>query len=414
MTQEHCNINITTIDSHGEPYCNVQRKADTEMKLATGGPPGSTQMNLWCISASASDATTGQPIPYDQISIGGLGNLDTNGNLWVLLPDGDPVVTPMVAGIMNYVFSTPATTEFSPHIMANTTRLDPDTVTNGADFCVGQNIQFSVVGLPSPVYNLTAIWTLPGTFVNTILDPNCDLFYEENAAFLKPPQGTSATHCWYVKDGQPLTASVHIYYRCRPDGIVFDETITGKFNVHRPTTTFSKYQDGTPTVMVTNGWLSLGWNRNEDMSFGHQIQTDSFTSGQAGYVQLISGNYTGAFGNLVDIGGGTPDTELDGQYGEFSRGTPSIPANTNSTVVFYDGPYDGLFNHSSASMNVDFSTYLMFKPSGGIWVPLRLITWTLKDEAENGAVFNGTGDGVGSPSDNDCTTFPDWKNTWTP
>ncbi len=189
-------------------------------------------------------------------------------------------------------------------------------------------------------------------------------------------------------------------------------TLSGQFNVHRPTTTFSKYQDGTPTVMVTNNFLSLGWNRDRDMSFGHQIQTDSFCSGQAGYTQLISGEYTLSSSGLpIDVS--TNGLALD--TGEFPRGQPSIPANTNSVVVFYDGPYDGLFNHSSASMDVAFSTYLMFKPSGGIWVPLRLVTWNLKDEAANGAVFNQAGDGVGSgPSDNDCTIFPDWKNTWSP
>ena len=63
-------------------------------------------MNLWCISATATDAGTGLPIPSDQIEIGSLGNLDTNGNLWVMLPDNDPpVVTPKVPGHPNYTFA---------------------------------------------------------------------------------------------------------------------------------------------------------------------------------------------------------------------------------------------------------------------------------------------------------------------
>jgi hypothetical protein len=82
------------------------------MKLATGGPPGSRQMNLWCISASATDGSTGQMIDYTNISIGGLGNLDTNGNLWVELPDNNPpVVTPTVKGNNNNTFSKPAANE---------------------------------------------------------------------------------------------------------------------------------------------------------------------------------------------------------------------------------------------------------------------------------------------------------------
>jgi len=82
------------------------RTADSEQKLATGGPLGSKQMNLWCISATATDEDTGLPIPPEKISIGSFGNLDTNGNLYVVLPDNDPdVITPMIAGIFNYTFT---------------------------------------------------------------------------------------------------------------------------------------------------------------------------------------------------------------------------------------------------------------------------------------------------------------------
>ena len=51
LPEEHCDIN-KIIDGNG----TVDRKtADTEVKLATGGPAGSRQVNLWCISASATD-----------------------------------------------------------------------------------------------------------------------------------------------------------------------------------------------------------------------------------------------------------------------------------------------------------------------------------------------------------------------
>ena len=87
---------------------NQSLTVDTERRLATGGPLGSRQMNLWCISATATDATTGQPIPPQQIEIGALGHLDTNGNLYVVLSDNDPpVVTPNVPGNPNYTFSEP-------------------------------------------------------------------------------------------------------------------------------------------------------------------------------------------------------------------------------------------------------------------------------------------------------------------
>jgi len=59
-----------------------------------------------------------------------------------------------------------------------------------------------------------------------------------------------------------------------------------------------------------------------------------------------------------------------------------------------------------AQEDLNFSTYLMFKPQGGIWVPLRLITWELHDEAMNAAVISGNP--VGAPGDNETTAFPEW------
>ena len=61
------------------------------MLLATGGPLGSTQKKLVDDHRRArSDCATGKPIPPEQTSIGSFGNLDTNGNLFVMLPDNDP------------------------------------------------------------------------------------------------------------------------------------------------------------------------------------------------------------------------------------------------------------------------------------------------------------------------------------
>ena len=429
LPEEHCDIN-KIIDGNGTVD---RRTADTEMKLATGGPLGSTQQNLWCISATATDAETGLPIPPEQISIGDLGNLDADGNLWIMLPDNDPpVVTPMIAGIMNYIFSKPTATKYPPAIVVNNAvTLDSDSVTTSANFCVGQSLTFDVTGLPGTVYNLTAIWTLPEKYVNTNSDPNCDLFYEVNTNLLKPPQGTSATHCWYVKDGQPLTASVHVYYRCTQNGCIFDKIITGMFNVHRPTTAqATPYQpDGTPTAEITNITYGILWgntinatrlslslgdgNQHNDMNFSNTITADNFSAGQAGYVQLITGGsasyypYSKSFGAIG----------LDGALGEFARGTPSVPANATTGVSFYDGPCVPLAtSDDTTSEDVSFSTYLMFKPnsSGSIWVPLRLITWQLNDEAtfDTGSWNPHTGTTTTTPPGNDSTDLPHWTTTY--
>ncbi len=105
LKNEHCDtFDWTTKKSGNWSFWTTERRpADTEMKLATGGPMGSRQMNLWCISATATDQDTGLPISPAQIQIGAFGNLDSDGNLYVMLPDGTNLdATPIIAGAPDY------------------------------------------------------------------------------------------------------------------------------------------------------------------------------------------------------------------------------------------------------------------------------------------------------------------------
>jgi hypothetical protein len=153
-----------------------------------------------------------------------------------------------------------------------------------------------------------------------------------------------------VLDTNQATVSVTVYLRLTADGPLEKETITGKFNVHRPTTAqATPYQpDGTPSAVITNityhiwmGFtinrtlpsLSLGdGNRHNDMSFSNTITADNFSAGQAGYVQLI----TSADIQTHPYGLQTAITGLDGALGEFPRGTPQIPTNTTTGVSFFE------------------------------------------------------------------------------
>jgi hypothetical protein len=110
MQREHCCYQRPVTDFNGDSGW-ASRTADTEVKLATGGPLGSKQMNLWCISATATDQDTELSIPPEQIQIGSFGKLDENGELWVVLPDNnDPTTITLsvsgdVPGSDNYTFS---------------------------------------------------------------------------------------------------------------------------------------------------------------------------------------------------------------------------------------------------------------------------------------------------------------------
>jgi hypothetical protein len=126
LAEEHCNLSFTNPYS-GATY--LQRTADMQMMLATGGMPGSTNMNLWMISCSATNylppwdeydepwwwwvPSSTAPINPQNITIKGHA-LDSNGNLHLVLPDNTNLdVTPVLAGQTNtnsyYTFNVTAT-----------------------------------------------------------------------------------------------------------------------------------------------------------------------------------------------------------------------------------------------------------------------------------------------------------------
>jgi hypothetical protein len=96
------------------------------MTLTTGGQAGSTAKNLFEISVTAQTQTNAEPpnpdhvpwlpdspfaaVPYDQISVGVFGKLDTEGNAFALLPDNKDVdATPHInANDVNNYHLTPA------------------------------------------------------------------------------------------------------------------------------------------------------------------------------------------------------------------------------------------------------------------------------------------------------------------
>ncbi len=144
LKQEHCDIGICGNDG-GYPF-SEHRTAEATMKLVTGGPPGSTQQNFWEISASATDAITGEPIPPEQISIGALGNLNSNGVLYAVLPDNDPdIVTPIDAGKNKYTFTVNGTKYTLHHFTVNVAPTNPDRTRTTIG--VGEQVTFS--GMPT-------------------------------------------------------------------------------------------------------------------------------------------------------------------------------------------------------------------------------------------------------------------------
>jgi hypothetical protein len=122
---EHCDLNAPTNSNYGPvwgyydneiggiPTLNTGwisytyvRQAQTTVLLDTGsqGVPGA--QSLFLLHCTATDELTDTPVlPWD-ISIGNYGNWDIDGDLWLVLDDGQTVdVTPRVSGDSYYLFN---------------------------------------------------------------------------------------------------------------------------------------------------------------------------------------------------------------------------------------------------------------------------------------------------------------------
>jgi hypothetical protein len=127
---EHCNVsdpvNKTWDNDYsawdddndrGSQHDTYTRTADTIWHVQTGGKAIPGLQNLWQFNGSASEildkravpqfyGANTKAIPYDQIAVGSMGCLGTNGVRYNILPDGiEQDVTPTVAGKDFYSFS---------------------------------------------------------------------------------------------------------------------------------------------------------------------------------------------------------------------------------------------------------------------------------------------------------------------
>jgi hypothetical protein len=200
----HCSINTTIMSSPGVPLCIEKRTDDAEIMLATGGPLGSKQQNLWVISASAQDMDTGQQIPYNQISIGGFGTLDTNGNLYVVLPDNDPdTITPHV-DVPNYAFGVAANEMPFTHL----TEYPALTDTNRARLNVGVGEQVDLSGMPG-----NTVWSVSGGGLSATNGGAVTFTATSNA----PAGGAPATVTAQVNNDAAVTLNFNVFPPGAPD-----------------------------------------------------------------------------------------------------------------------------------------------------------------------------------------------------
>jgi len=410
----------------------------TKVKLLTGGKALSQRLNLFqltCVVGALDplpaylNFSSPHDVPPQNIELLGK-HLGSDGNLWVTLPDNaERDITPYIPG-ENYYSFMPGKQKYPVNITASSSTTNANLDTDVPEFCVGQNVTFTLAGLPlGDIVNMVGKWSLPQKYVNHQWQ-NGELIgdawvnygsvnYDIDSSLL---ENTDHTSCWYVRDpGGHVNVGLILTFNNGQTAIV---TAKGDFTVYRPKVTFPYFSTAWVTnippmiPMLTNGWLQLG-NASQyggqdegTLSFYALITSEPPFTGIGNWTQLIkrSASYPN---NATDTGG-----QYDLDTRQFYNTMPTSIANhTGSSaspnpygaVPFYDSPGVGQWTLWSITIKDDFKTYLEFKPDGdSIWVTLGIVTWGWGATESGTTLLSPTNT---PPTYQDSDQFPVWDNT---
>ena len=341
-----------------------------------------------------------------KLVVGQMGSPGGDGKLWVALPDNaEPYVTVVAPGIKHYNAGPVDNTGMQKYplvITASTNGTAVDLSTTKPEFCVGQQVTFTLAGLPmGSISNMVGKWQLPTNYVNNVyqqfvLFSPAPTVYDVNPGLLA---NTNQVSCWYVKgNGGHIMVGLSLLFN---NGQYANVAANGDFAIYRPT--FSGFQNDGNGLDWDSPYLvgTMDWDVNLDSKY----------DGLFGVTQTLNSNnensdyYTGGFDTLDG------DTEI---YGTPNTNGPSIYIASDPiikhNIFFGDAPK--AIAAPCANMIVNFNDYLRFKPGvlpndGNIYVTI----------ATNGWYVNGSACLIGSISPNDLppatapvnnVAFPTW------
>jgi hypothetical protein len=340
-------------------------------------------------------------LDFDELTVEGLGKtLGSDGLAYGTAAVGSTVSINLTAPVPYHVFSDDAGV-YHPYITANGINLD----TNTPEFCVGQQVNFALNGLPSYV-NLVGQWNLPGEFVNEPYQYSSTCAsYRRDSSLL---QNTNTTSCWFInKPGGAVSVGMNLLFA---NGQTASIAADGSITVYRPTATmFSIQEPRYYTLSNTNlpaTTLKLGdqGGDSDNGSMFYKVNVNSKYNGNANFTQLITADYS----NPVYI---FSVEECDGT--EFYN-DPSTRIIGSGIIGLGDGPSDTWVTPNI--VNLSARDFVRFQPDGGIYVTLGIVTWDTVGTAEQSFLGNWsiTTDTTPDPSGPDSSdAFPVWTQSIT-
>lgn len=441
-----------SVSSGSVPYnaaSSYTESASREVHLFTGGRATRTKQSLFCLSEGLNQEQNldnnmpdwtvlywsggllqgGPGIPANQITLGALGKLGDDGNLWTALQDNQEIDITPNAPVPAFTGGLPNQQKYRLHIVVNgTTPLSDDHVVAGANYCVGQYLTFAPVWTPA-LPDTTVInpieWTFSGAFVNEFVpDLSSDLasgYYTNNPALL----AVEYPAAWWISGefDPPATYSGTV-----GEGLTFANgqyvaiATSGEFSMFRPKCSISSTNSSYYAALVPADdpdELQLG-DTNGYMKYFVTITSASPFSGGANITQLANVSRS-----VSNSHGGVSQT-TDGQFWldntEFYLDT-DIPIGESTPFssgdYFIDQPGYGLnpiFGATMCSIVDSFKDYIRFRPDGNdnnIYITVGRVFWDWSaSTTKSGDLWNPPTYQVNGPSQPDNSNeMPVWPNT---
>jgi hypothetical protein len=308
---------------------------------------------------------------------------------------------------------------------------------------VGQQCTATVNGIPSYLLPYaTYAWSVSGTTFQdweptTPAFPNATPPTPANlkaSYFLGGPIPATNSTSWYWNDPANASETVSCTVTVTPpagQGNAFTFTVSAPKPVSVQVPGWFGYGIGgymqvNTRAPLQNGNVALyagpSAGQNGGINWTANVMGSSlFTSGTLELVQVVTPNQSYVFNTRVGVPGATQNDPENGMfgldthypYGWLTTGSydpPYLP----TLYTAYDAPSLGLGNATSATMQHQFTDYLMFKPPGySQWVPLGTLAWSTNGSATIPATGNWADYALQNGSDSAGTVNPSTQTNFT-
>jgi hypothetical protein len=261
---------------------------------------------------------------------------------------------------------------------------------------VGEQVALSCVLSPGLAPITSFQWTIPGTYIsNYVTSATLGKVYPlTNASDFT---NSTITYYWVQGSGG---SSLEVQCTAIVKGVTL--TAKAKFNVIRPTASLTASITG--AIALDNNYennvfaLHFGW-----VPAGIIFDYSTTASGTWNFAQLVN-SYVARQRDQTD---GTwyraQGAGLDESF-PYPTFRPLYGTSDSPGIEVIAGS-------SGVSLSYSFSMYLMFKPPGGIYVPIRKINWGFDAAAtKSGTWGSPSGAPYVDPNDTDATSHPEWVN----